>query len=82
MNNLALCFEKGYGDCQQDFQKALQLYEKSAKLGYCPAMVNRGHLHFKMAELADTEFDKSDHYFDCATWLRLALSRSEDLPDA
>ena len=60
----------------------MSLYEKSAKLGYCPAMVNRAYLHYKMALAADCEFDKSDHFFDCSNWLRLALSRNECIKDA
>ena len=58
------------------------MYEKSAKLGYCPAMVNRAYLFFRMAERSDNEFDKSDYYFECSNLLRLALSRNEDIKDA
>ena len=82
LNNLAICFERGYGDCEINYEKALQLYEKSAKQGFCPAMVNRAYLHYKMAEQSQCEFDKSDHYFECSNWLRLALSRNEDIKDA
>ena len=60
----------------------MELYEKSAKLGFCPAMVNRAYLHFKLAEQTECEYDKSDHYFECSNWLRLALSRNEDIKDA
>ena len=82
MNNLGICFERGYADCEQNREKAMQLYEKSAKLGYCPAMVNRAYLHYKIASETECEYDKSDHYFECSNWLRLALSRNEDIKDA
>lgn len=58
------------------------MYEKSAKLGFCPAMVNRAYLFFKLAEQSECEFDKSDNYFECSNLLRLALSRNEDIKDA
>ena len=45
-------------------------------------MVNRAYLHFKLAMEAECEFDKSDHFFDCSHWLRLALSRNDDIKDA
>ena len=50
LNNLAICFERGFADCEQNVEKAMQLYDKSAKLGFCPAMVNRAYLHYKLAE--------------------------------
>jgi len=78
LNNLGICFEKGYGDCQQDFNQALDKYEKSSKLGFVPAMVNRAYLHFKMANCADSELDKSDQFFDCANWTKLALSKNSE----
>ena len=33
ISNLAFCIENGIG-CQKDIPKAMELYEKSAKLGY------------------------------------------------
>ena len=45
-------------------------------------MVNRAYLHFKMANAADSEFDKIDHFFDCANWTRLALSKNSEQRDA
>ena len=50
LNNLAICFENGYAGCQQNYEKAMQLYDKSAKLSFCPAMVNRAYLHYKIAK--------------------------------
>ena len=82
LNNLSICFEHGYAGCEQNVEKALQLYEKSAKLGFAPAMVNRAYLHFKVAQQSECEFEKSDNFFDCACWLRLALSRNEDIREA
>ncbi len=82
MNNLAICFENGYPGCEQNIDKALELYNKSSKLGYCPAMVNRAYLHYKLAMQSECEFDKSDHFFDCSNWVRLAMSRNEDIKDA
>ena len=57
--------------------QALDLFEKSAKLGYAPAMVNKAYLLHKQAEEAERETDylkAQDLFFDCANWLRLALS--------
>ena len=82
MNNLAICFENGHQGCEQNYEKAMQLYEKSAKLDYAPAMVNKAYLHYKLAEQSQCDFDKSDHFFECSSWLRLALSRNEDIKDA
>ena len=45
-------------------------------------MVNRAYLHFKMANAADSEFDKIDHFFDCANWTRRALSKNSEQRDA
>lgn len=45
-------------------------------------MVNRAYLHFKMANAADSEFDKIDHFFDCANWTRLSLSKNSEQRDA
>ena len=58
------------------------MYEKSAKLGFPNSMVNRAYLHFKMAKESESEFDMSDHYFECSNWLRLALSKNENIKDA
>jgi len=60
----------------------MQLYEKSAKLGFCPAMVNRAYLHYKLAQDSESEFEKSDHFFECSNWLRLALSTNENIKGA
>ena len=79
---MGICFERGYAGCEQNREKAMQLYEKSAKLGYCPAMVNRAYLHYKIANESQCEFDKGDNFFECSSWLRLALSRNEDIKDA
>ena len=45
-------------------------------------MVNRAYLHYKIGKETENEFDKSDHYFECSSWLRMALSRNEDIKDA
>lgn len=45
-------------------------------------MINRAYLHFRMANDADSQLDKMDHFFDCANWTRLALSRHSDQRDA
>ena len=41
-------------------------------------MVNLAYLHFKIANEADSDFEKSDHFFDAANWARLALSRNTE----
>jgi TPR repeat protein len=60
----------------------LDKYEKSARLGCISAMVNRAYLHFKMANLAESEYEQIDHYFDCANWAKLALSKNPEQRDA
>jgi TPR repeat protein len=55
LNNLGMCFEIGIGSAQQDYTKALNLYEKSAKLGYSAAMANSAYLKFKQAEEAEKD---------------------------
>ena len=41
MRSLGGCYENGHG-CVQNDTKAMELYEKSAKLGYSAAMYNIG----------------------------------------
>lgn len=45
-------------------------------------MVNRAYLHFKMANAADSEYEKIDHFFESACWTRLALSKNNEQRDA
>ena len=45
-------------------------------------MVNRAYLHFKIANAEESDFEKSDQFFNCVNWVRLALSRNEDSRDA
>lgn len=45
-------------------------------------MVNRAYLHFRMGNSAENEYEKSDHFFDCANWTRLALSKNAEQRDA
>ena len=51
-------------------------------MGFVPAMVNKAFLHLKLANQAESEYEKSDQFFEAAHWARLALSKNPDLRDA
>jgi len=77
-----MCYEMGIeGEAEKDYDKALQLYEKSAKMEFLPAMMRLANLLFKIGKeekfLNGVEVDQQEYFHQCQNWLRMVLHKSE-----
>ena len=64
--NLAQCFEVGVeGEAEQDHQQAIRLYEKSASMGFFPAIVGLAKLLYKKGKEEENEEFAENYFFKC-----------------
>lgn len=74
MCNLGVCYRDGVYGFPQDYTKALELFHRSAGLGYAPAYLNIGY-SYQYGEGVEVDKKKANHYYELAAMMGDEASR-------